>query len=513
MNGFSGTSKIGFLVWMMIMIAVSFSTPAFAEDLGPTEWNQYRLNSENNPVYHSDFDGVIEDLIHTNDEIRSTPVIVGNTGFIGNHNTGDIFSYDLIDKKMNWQAQAPNWIHSEIIYVNDQLFVGFGNRYFQADGTRGTGESGLVSLNPTSGEILWTFETEGEVMPTPAFFDNTVYITTGDRHLYAIDPDTGTEKWKLEIGHTVSMSSPNIKDGILYVGAGSPRPYTFSAVDLSEQELVWQTEFENVTAGLDDVPPAIHDNLVITTALVESDEKISMSEIYKRSGVMTTYKHMFQSVIGDLINDPAEVLQNHYIYAMDIDTGELVWEEKLGMGMMVPNNKSGAPIVYDGKIFVGSPITKSFYAFDAETGEQLWTYESNVNKAPPVADGGIVYFTDAKGFVYAFNADNGELVGKKHLGGTLAPSGPVIMNDHLIVGSQDSNVYVLPTSDIVGSNEESQEQSATRNESSGFDFSYIFFIYIIPIMALVFSIVLIILVIKKLRNTKKIKNENSRSEK
>ncbi|TAA72880.1 hypothetical protein D2909_04355 [Planococcus salinarum] len=498
---------------MIIMISVSCMAPAFAEDFGPSEWHQYRLNSENNPVYHSDFDGVMEETIDTNDEVRSTPVIVGNNVFIGNHNTGDIYSYDLVNEEMNWQAQAPNWIHSEIIHANDQLFVGFGNRYFQAGGTRGTGKSGLVSLDPESGEILWTFETEGEVMPTPAFFDNTVYITTGDRHLYAIDPDTGDEKWKLEIGHTVSMSSPNIKDGILYVGAGSPRPYTFSAVDLAERELVWQTELENVTAGLDDVPPAIHDNLVITTALVESDEKTSVREIYNRSGVMTTYKHSFQLIIGDLINEPAEVLQNHFIYAMDRDTGEVVWEEKLGMGLMVPNNKSGAPIVYDGKIFVGSPITKSFYAHDAETGEKLWTHESNVNKAPPVADGGIVYFTDAKGFVYAFNADNGELVGKKHLGGTLAPSGPVIMNDHLIVGGQDSNVYVLPTSDIIGSNEEGQEQSRTSNESSGSDFSYIFFIYIIPILVLVFTIVLIILVITRLRKTKKIKNDNSRSEK
>lgn len=513
MNGFSGTSKIIFMVCTVIIISVSWITPAFAEDFGPPEWTQYRLNSENNPVYHSGFDGVIEDVINTNDEIRSTPVIVGNTVFIGNHNTGDIFSYDLIDKKMNWQAQAPNWIHSEIIHANDQLFVGFGNRYFQADGTRGTGESGLVSLDPTSGEILWTFETEGEVMPTPAFFDNTVYITTGDRHLYAIDPDAGTEKWKLEIGHTVSMSSPNIKDGILYVGAGSPQPYTFSAVDLAERELVWQTELENVTAGLDDVPPAIHENLVVTTALVESDETISVKEIYKRSGVMATYNHMFRLVIGDLINKPAEFLQNHFIYAMDTDSGEIVWKERLGTGPMVPNNKSGAPIVYDGKIFVGSPITKSFYAFDAETGERLWTHESNVNKAPPVADGGIVYFTDAKGLVYAFHADNGELAGKKYVGGTLAPSGPVIMNDHLIVGSQDSNVYVLPTGDIIGSNEDSQEQSGTSNESSGFDFSYIFFIYIIPVLALVFSIVLIILVIKRRRKTKKIKNDNSRSEK
>jgi len=136
MKSHSRIHKLIFSLSIIALSIISYAIPVFAEDIGPSEWSQYRLNSENNPVYHSEFNSILEDTINTNDQIRSTPVIVGNTAYIGNHNTGDIYSYDLKNKKMNWQAKAPNWIHSELIYMNNQLFVGYGNRFFHEDGTR-----------------------------------------------------------------------------------------------------------------------------------------------------------------------------------------------------------------------------------------------------------------------------------------------------------------------------------------------------------------------------------------
>ena len=434
----------------LLLLIINFESDIlYAEEFGPDEWSQFRINSENNPVFESESNGSLEDIIETDNEIRSTPVIVGNNMYIGNHESGDIYSYNIIEEKMNWKNTAPNWIHSEIIYMNDQLFVGYGNRHFQEDGTRGTGESGMLSLDPETGDILWNFKTKGEVMPTPAYYEGTVYITTGDSHLYAVDPETGEENWSLELGHIVSMSSPNIKDGILYVGGGAPEPYTFSAVDLDTQEMLWQTEFDNVYAGLDDVPPAIYEDLVITTAIEHGEEHRSLSDTYNDGDVKATLNKGVIPTILDFINEPAEDLPEHKIYALNISTGEIEWEDSLGTGEMVPNNKSGAPMVYEDQVFVGSPITKKFYSYNAETGEELWSNDSAVNKAPPVATEDIVYFSDTEGKISAFDVNSGELKGAVQLEGVLAPSGPVIMNDHLIIGSQDHNVYILPTSEIL----------------------------------------------------------------
>jgi outer membrane protein assembly factor BamB len=495
-----------FLIKIFFLLLIAFfscNNIGSAETFGPSEWTQFRLNPENNAVFQGEFNRTLESMtIETNDEIRSTPVVVGDNVYIGNHNSGDIYSYNLIDKKMNWTSKAPNWIHSEIIYANDQLFVGYGNRFFNAESdTRGTGESGLLSLDPKTGKILWNFKTEGEVMPTPAFYKDTVYITTGDKHLYGVDPQNGTEKWRLKLGHVTSMSSPNIKDGILYVGTGYREPYTFFAVDLDNREVLWSTEFPGVYAGLDDVPPSIYnDQLVFTTAIEESKERLSIRQVYENEGVTEAYKQMVKIAFGDFINKPSKKIPNHMLYAMDIRTGEIKWETSLGKGLMVANNKSGAPVVYKDKVFVGSPITKKFYAFGALSGEQIWSYDSHVNKAPPVADKDQVFFTDTKGMVYAFQTDSGKLLGKKQLGGKLAPSGPVLMNDHLVVGSQDSNVYILPTEEIINAEDEVRQSSEKTTKSF---ISYVLTIYLLPILILIAVILLIFFVFKKVNSLKR----------
>lgn len=468
--------KVLFLLAVLFLTSNLNTKAAF----GPEEWTQYRMNSENNPVYKGKNTETINKKLKTDDEIRSTPVIIGDNVYVGNHNSGDIYSFNLSTGELNWKSQAPNWIHSEVIYAKDQLFVGYGDRFFQKEGVRGTGKSGMLSLDPETGKVLWDFETSGEVMPTPAYYNGTVYITTGDRHLYGVDPDSGEEKWNVELGNVISMSSPNIKDGVLYVGGGQPSPYRFFAVDLDDRKILWKAELEKVTSGLDDVPPVIYKNLVITTGVQETDKKVSLKEVYDKQGLLPAYKEQLKRLTGRGENE--KKLYEHKMYAFDIKSGEIKWEKSLGVGQMVPNNKSGAPIVYKDSIFVGSPIAKKFLAFDAETGNRLWSYHSNVTKAPPAADQNQVFFTDTKGLVFAFDTESGDLLGKKMLGGKLAPSGPVLMNDHLIVGSQDGNVYIQPRESIIEVFDQ-VSQDVSRPESKAIE--YVGFVWGVPLLILV----------------------------
>lgn len=427
--------KYGLLLFTLLLIFTTSSVTNAEKTFGPDEWEQYRMNSDKNAVYENGSDALDAKTFKTANEVRSTPVIVGDRLFIGNHDSGELFAFDVNTGEKIWEEQAPNWIHSEMIYHDEKVFVGFGNRFFQDNGIRGTEESGVLALDAESGQKLWKYNTEGEVMPTPAYYDGHIYITTGDRHLYKLDPDSGDLKHKEPLEGIASMSSPNITEDTLFVGGSTPFPYTFTAYDLAEDDIAWQKDFPDVIAGLDDVPPAVADDIVVTTA-VEGE---------------TT--------------DP-----EHFMYAMDINSGELLWKESLGKGEFVENNKSGAPMIYEGNIYVGSPITKTFYAYDLQTGEQLWKFENEIMKAPPVAQDDIVYFTNTKGYVYALDADDGNVLGKKELNkrdasatpfnqenanssAPLSPAGPVIMNDTMFVGSQDSYVYSFPLKDITASEE------------------------------------------------------------
>src|SRR5699024_10202080 len=234
---------------------------------------------------------------------------------------------------------------------------------------------------------------------------------------------------------------------ILFVGGSGPFPYTFSAYDLKNDEFIWQKEFPDVYSGLDDVPPAIYENIVVTNRLEKAEDGQS---------------------------------PEHFIYVMDSETGELLWKESFGVGEFVKNNKSGAPMIYKDNVYVGSPITKTFYAYDLNTGKKIWEFENEVMKAPPVAKDDVVYFSNVKGFVYALDSKTGDLLGEVELGGTLAPSGPIIVNDTIFIGSQDTNVYAVPLTDFeidesednLASAEDSDDDSNRGKESVENDFPW-----------------------------------------
>lgn len=222
---------------------------------------------------------------------------------------------------------------------------------------------------------------------------------------------------------------------------------------MQEDEKDWQTKFPDVFAGLDDVPPAVSDGMVVTTALKGNP------------------------------NDPERMM-----YAMDMGTGDILWKESLGTGEFVENNKSGAPMIYEGNIYVGSPIDETFYAYDLKTGDKLWSFEDEVLKAPLVAQDGTVYFPDTEGTVQAMDAETGDVVGKKELNGAIAPAGPIIMNDTFFVGSQDTNVYATPLEDIKNGKNDATDSEADAEERKAAIWMMVGGLAIVAIVVIVFSL-------------------------
>ncbi|WP_333619851.1 outer membrane protein assembly factor BamB family protein [Dietzia sp.] len=399
-----------------VATAAAGSGIASAADNG--NWTQYRSTPTHNTHVSSGVEDLFSGAISTDGEVRATPVVAGGKLFIGNHGTGALQAYDLTDGRQLWKSSAPNWVHSEMIYADGAVFVGYGNRFFNPDGTRGTGESGVISLDPETGEERWRFPTPGEVMPTPVALDGAVYAVTGDRHLYKLDATTGTELKNVDIGHVVSMSSPAEHDGTLYFGSGSPAPYTFQAYDTETESIAWQHPLGEFDRGLDDVPPAVDEDVVVTTG--------NATRLPGLSGP----------------------LEEHTIVAMDEATGAELWRRPLGSGQAPDNNRSGAPTIADGTVFVGSPTTAAVYAFDLRTGEQLWRNPIGKVLGAPVVSGGDVYFSTTAGDVYRVDKTTGAINGKLELSGKLAPAGPIIVDDSLVVGSQSSHVYITPLSEV-----------------------------------------------------------------
>jgi len=78
-------------------------------------------------------------------------------------------------------------------------------------------------------EVLWKFETGGMVKGSPVVSGGTVYIGSRDHYVYALDADTGTEKWKFKTGSIMVRSSPVVSGGTVYIGAGDNYVYALDA--------------------------------------------------------------------------------------------------------------------------------------------------------------------------------------------------------------------------------------------------------------------------------------------
>jgi len=98
-----------------------------------------------------------------------------------------------------------------------------------------------------------------------------------------------------------------------------------------------------------------------------------------------------------------------FVMRVDADGGERRWSSRLTGEVLAPPQSNGRVVVaqtYDGKL----------HGLDFETGEKLWTYDSNVpvltirGTCSPIVDGNRVYAGFANGRVLAFNADNGAVL-------------------------------------------------------------------------------------------------------
>lgn len=99
---------------------------------------------------------------------------------------------------------------------------------------------------------------------------------------------------------------------------------------------------------------------------------------------------------------------------------------------------------------------------------------------------------NTKGYVYALNAKTGDIIDEKKLNGKSSPSGSIIINYTVFVGSQDSNVYSFPLTDFDMASQ-NEELNAGSDEGSNITN------YIIVGVLVVVLIILVVLMMKKRR--------------
>src|ERR1044072_5631874 len=86
------------------------------------------------------------------------------------------------------------------------------------------GDTARTGVFPTAGPqqlngTKWTFKTDGPIIGSPAIADGVVYIGSIDGNMYAVDQETGKQKWKIKTFASRQVtSSPTIANGLVYFG-------------------------------------------------------------------------------------------------------------------------------------------------------------------------------------------------------------------------------------------------------------------------------------------------------
>lgn len=155
-----------------------------------------------------------------------------NQMIMGSANINDrkhpLFSANATDLSTKWvyQDQAKDiWLGGALL-LNDVIYAP-------------NSDAGLYSFD-LNGNMKGKFVAGDALWSTPVTDGKSIYVTSMDHNVYAVDPATMTQIWKTELDASIT-ASPAIKDGRLFVGTIGGRVY---ALDSKTGNILWQKQFE-----------------------------------------------------------------------------------------------------------------------------------------------------------------------------------------------------------------------------------------------------------------------------
>ncbi|MHB1566058.1 MAG: outer membrane protein assembly factor BamB family protein [Acidiferrobacter sp.] len=340
---------------------------------------------------------------------------------------GFVYAVNAETGHLKWQFNARNQIMTTPIVVGRGtgrlVFVGGGNSTFSytqaikfghkgAPVIRGTDIAGIYALHATTGKLAWVYHTKGEDMPTPAYVKGTLVFGNGDGHIYGLNAKTGHFLWKVGIKSFVSMSSATRYHNLVIM-AGT-HPNAIYAVNAHTGKLAWRTAPSQVfSSSMGDCAPAQSGGTVIT----QYEQRASG-------------KHQARSVE----------------MALNAKTGHILWQTVLGQGPVPPRNKDGVPMIANGVVYTGSPVTATAYALSLKTGHVLWHTPLKVKmKAAPSVSGKYVFYPVGNGTIFVLNRQTGKEINAfptRH--GGFGPQNAVIVDKTLMIGSNFGWMYAWP---------------------------------------------------------------------
>lgn len=291
----------------------------------------------------------------------------------------------------------------------------------------------LYAIN-SDGKLKWTFPTKANIISSPVVGpDSTIYVGSGDYNIYAIKQD-GSLKWSYKINSQIEVSPAVGTDGTIYIGANDNRFYAIK----SDGTLRWSF----LAQGAIRASASIGTDGTIYFGCLDKKLYACSPEGSLKWTFETKSMWMSSPAIG---YDGTVYLgsSDNYLYAINVD-GSLKWAFKA-------NNiiRSSPVVAADGTIYVGA-ADNYLYALDPE-GKLKWSYKiaNPENSSPAIGSDSTIYLASSDNNLYAIEAD-GSLKWSCRIGLVMGSSPVIDENGDIYIGTTNDYSLKVITSDSKG---------------------------------------------------------------
>ncbi len=310
--------------------------------------------------------------------------------------------------------------------------------------------------------LKWTFKTDGPIIGSAAIANGVVVVGSVDGNVYAVDEQTGKQKWKFRtLASRQVTSTPAVANGLVYFGGFDGILYAVDA-ETGTQKWTFVAEYERRFEGkrLHGYPSG-YQTIPDSWDLYTSSPAVFNGRVYFGSGDGNVYAVDAKTGIlqwkfptGDIVHASPAIANNtvyigswdSFLYALDAETGQEKWRFKTGEDTFIHNQQGfqSSPAVADGMVYVGCR-DGHLYAVDAATGRKKWDYPTNkgwVNSTPAIRDG-VVYAGTSDGYrFFALDAKTGRLRFTLDAKGAVFSS-PALAGDMAYVGVSNGRLLAV----------------------------------------------------------------------
>lgn len=334
---------------------------------------------------------------------------------------------------VHWRLKTGGPVRQTPVVCNDHVFVATAR--------------GEVLSADLEGNLVWSRELHKGVTPDGqplrhrieapiACFDDMLLVGTADGTLFALDADTGEERWHYTLAGTI-LGTPNYR-------AADP-----AETDASGSVYVLQ-QSNGVLVCLD---AATGRERWRGEAVDRSDASPSVSNEAAVFGSCAAALHVFDPKTGDHLRDIAidpdsqvaggvalvggrvvSGSRSGKILEADIASGETIWVTEAGEAEIF-----ATPAVTDEWV-VAADYDGIVYGLNRETGEVRWKFDTEGMPLSPVIAGDTV-IVSADGTLFMLALDDGELLWRLTIADEI--TSPAVVQGHILVGSEDGAVVAL----------------------------------------------------------------------